>query len=223
MLMQTSLLRGLFSAGQNIAIDSDGTISSAIVNSATQAANSGSFIESLQVVTTIVAQDLVAVSHSGSDCAIAYSNLVDGITIDHAQISGPTSDSDLIWVAQESNVMTSQTFSNIWTWITNKLLSYKATVTEITSNTNLDANLHNGHLLICSQPLTLSPLISNMGNGFQCTVINVSSGNVVLGSGFISSSGSLTLAPWQSATLSCVTYSAGTIVFAAMTSTAGAI
>jgi hypothetical protein len=59
-------------------------------------------------------------------------------------------------------------------------------------------------------------LITNMGSGFKCTVINASAGNITLGSGFVSSSGSLALAPLQSATLCCATYSAGTIAFADM-------
>ena len=82
--------------------------------------------------------------------------------------------------------------------------------------------VHNGRLLICSQPVTLTPLISNMGSGFQCTVINASTGDLTLSSGFVSSSGSLVLAPWESATLSCATYSAGTIAFAAMSTTSAA-
>jgi hypothetical protein len=55
-----------------------------------------------------------------------------------------------------------------------------------------------------------------MGSGFECTVINASSGNITLGLGFVSSNGSLVLTPWQSATLRCATYSAGTIAFATM-------
>ncbi len=164
----------------------------------------------------------MAISQSGSDRAISYGNFLDGITIDQAQPAGAAGDSDTTWVAQGSNVMASQTFSAIWVWIANKLPTYKAPVVEITANTNLDTTVHNGRLLICSQPVTLTPLISNMGSGFQCTVINASTGNLTLGSGFVSSSGSLVLAPWQSATLSCATYSAGTIAFAAMPATSTA-
>jgi hypothetical protein len=219
LLMRTSLLRGLFSAGQNVAIDPNGVISAA-TTAVTVAA--GSSIGELLVVAALAAQDLVAVSHAGSDCSIAYSNFLGGVTIDQAQAAGPAGDADAIWTSQGSNVMTSQTFGAIWVWIANKLPSQKAPVVEITINTNLDTTVHNGRILICSQPVTLTPLTNNMGSGFKCTVINASSANITLGSGFVSSSGSLILAPWQSATLLCVTYSGGAIAFAAMPASASA-
>jgi hypothetical protein len=222
MLMQASLLRGLFSPGQNVTIDSNGTISTAVEATTTGTVVSGSSIGELQVVSGLVAQDLVAVSHAGSDYAIAYSNFLDGITIDQAQAAEPASNSDTIWVAQGSNVMTSQTFSAIWVWIANNLPTYKTPVVEITTSTNLDTTVHNGRILVCSQPVTLTHLTNNMGSGFRCTVINASTGNITLGSGFVTSNGSFILTPWQSATLCCGTYSAGTIAFAAMPTAASA-
>ena len=220
MLMQASLLRGLFSAGQNVAIDTNGVISATAVATASGTIEAGPSIDELQVVTGLVAQDLVAVSHSGSDCAIAYSSFLGGVTIDQAQAAGPAGDSDAIWAAQGSNVMVSQTFSSIWVWMANKLPTYKVPVVEITTNTNLDTTVHNGRMLVCSQPITLTPLTNNMGSGFQCIVINASTGSITLGPSFVSSNGSLELSPWQSATLSCATYSGGTIAFATMPTTA---
>jgi Fibronectin type III domain len=222
MLMQASLLRDLFSAGQNVTIDSNGVISTAAEATVTGTVVSGSSIGELQVITALAAQDLVAISHAGSDFAIAYSNFLDGITIDQAPAAGAVSGSDTMWVAQGSNVMASQTFSAIWVWMENNLPTYKLPVVEITASTNLDTTVHNGRILVCSQPVTLTPLTTNMGSGFRCTLLNASSGNVTLGSGFVSSSGSLILPPWQSATLCCVTYSAGTIAFAAMPTMASA-
>jgi hypothetical protein len=219
MLMQASLLRELFSAGQNVTIDSNGVISTLAEATTTGTVVSESSIGALQTVAGLAAQDLVAVSHAGSDYAIAYSNFLDGITIDQAQPAGPAGDSDTFWAAQGSNVMVSQTFSAIWAWAANKLPNYKAPIVEITTNTNLDTTVHNGRILVCSHPITLTPLTTNMGSGFQCTVINASAGNITLGSGFVSSTGSLVLTPWQSATLCCATYSAGTIAFAAMPTT----
>lgn len=219
MLMQAKLLRGLFSAGQNVTINTGGTISAAGVGSGGGTTASLNSIGSLQVITALASQDLVPVSHAGVAFAVPYGNLLDGITIDQAQPAAAAGDSDTIWVAQGGNVMAGQTFGAIWTWIANKLAAYKSPVVEITTNTNLDSGTHNGRLLVCSQPITLTPLIGNMGSGFRCTVVNVSTGNVTLGAGFMSSSGSLVLAPWQTATLSCATYSAGTIAFAAMATT----
>jgi Fibronectin type III domain len=216
MLMQASLLRGLFSAGQNVAIDSNGVISTSVIATASGGVGFGSSIGHLQMVSALASQDLVAVSHAGSDCAIPYSNFIGGVTIDQAQTAGPAGDADAIWAAQGSNVMASQSFGAIWVWIASKLGTYKPQVVEITVNTNLDATVHNNRILVCSQPVTLIPLTSNMGSGFQCTVINASAGNITLGSAFISSSGSLVIKPWQSATLSCAEYSAGLIAFAAM-------
>nr|WP_294511668.1 fibronectin type III domain-containing protein [uncultured Rhodopila sp.] len=211
MLMPASLLHGLFSAGQNVAITADGTISATASAVATNSA-----IGSLPVVSTLAGQDLVAVSHAGTNCAINYSSFLDGVTIDQARTAGPAADTDTIWTAQGSNVMASQTFAAIWVWIANKLPTYKAPVVEVTSSVNLDTTVHNGRILVCSQPVTLTPLTTNMGSGFQCTVINASVGTVTLGSGFVTSTGSLTLGPQQAASIVCAAYSGGTVAFAAI-------
>jgi hypothetical protein len=216
MLMQTSLLRGLFSAGSNIAIDANGTISATASAPASSVTQFGTPIAGMPVVAGLAAQDLVAASQSGSACAITYSNLIGGVTIDQAPPANPASDSDTIWAAQGTNVMASQNFAAIWTWIAGKLPNYKNPVVEISTNTNLDATLHNGRTLICSQAITLTPLISNMGSGFHCMVINASAGTVTLGSGFLTSNGSFTLMPWQSASVLGASYSGGTIAFACM-------
>jgi hypothetical protein len=223
MLMPASLLRELFSAGPNVTIDPNGIISTTSEATTTGTVVSGSSIGDLPVITGLAAQDLIAVSHTGTDYAVAYSNLLDGITIDQAQAAGPAGDSDTLWTAQGSNVMVSQTLSAIWAWVASKLSTYKAPVVEITTNTNLDTTVHNGRLLVCSQPITLTPLTTNMGSGFRCLVINASAGNITLGTGFVSSNSSFVLTPWQSATLCCVTYSAGTIAFAVMPGAASVI
>ena len=222
MLMPASLLRGLFSAGTNVDIDSNGVISSSAIGTMPGIIANGSSIGQLPVVTALAAQDLVAVSHSGLDAAITYDNFLGGVTIDQAQVAGPAADSDTIWVAQGGNVMTSQTFGAIWAWIASRLPTYKVPIVEITADTQLDMAVHNGRILICSQPVRLSPLTDNLAGAFQCTVINASSGDVTLDTGFVSSSGSFLLASWQSSTLSCLTYSGGTIAFAAMPMAASA-
>jgi hypothetical protein len=216
MLMQTSLLRGLFSAGSNISIGADGVISTSATISGGSGAALGSAIGTLQLLSGLSAQDLVAVSHAGSDAAIPYSDFLGGVTIDQAQRAGPVADSDTFWAAQGTNVMACQSFGSIWQWLASKLPTYKAPVVEITASINLDATVHNGRILVCSRAVTITPLATNMGNGFQCTIVNASSGNVTLGSAFVSSTGSLVLGPWQAASLSSITYSGGTVAFATM-------
>jgi hypothetical protein len=154
MLLPVSMLRGLFSAGQNVAISPSGTISAAIGAGSSGGTGFGSAIGALSVVGTVSAQDLVPVSHAGLDCAISYGNLINGVTIDQASIAMAVNDSDTMWVAQGTNVMASQTFAAIWAWIAGKLLTFKMPVVEVIASTNLEAAVHNGRLLICSQPIT---------------------------------------------------------------------
>jgi len=212
-LLQLSLLRGLFSAGANISIDQYGMISASLA-SGTLAGTSGYSITNLPTVTTISSGDLVAISQSGSDHTITYANLIDGETIEQAQAAAAASDADTFLVAQGGNVLLCQTLAAVWVWLKSKLPSYQLPTLELTLNTTLSAAVHNGRVLICSQPITVAPASTNMGNGFTCYLINVSSGNITLGCGITTSSGTSTLAPGQAATLMCVTYSGGTLVYA---------
>ena len=209
-LLPLSLLRGLFSAGANIGINPAGTISSSGAQGAAYS------VTNLTPAMTIATDDLVAISQSGTDHTISYANFLDGLTIDLAQPAAGATDTDALWVSQGSNTMLRQSFSAIWSWFTAKLPSYKLPVVEITVNTTLDGTVHNGRILICSQPVTLSPAPLNMGNGFFCDVLNLSSGNVIFGAGITSSSGSSWLLSGQAAAIRCVSYSGGNVVFASL-------
>jgi len=208
-----SLLRGLFAAGANVSIDANGTISASGGGGGSSTSYS---ITKLGTVATIGSGDLVAISQGGADHAISYANLLDGLTIDLAQSAVPTTDTDTLWVAQGSSMMLRQTFSAIWSLLMTKQPSYKLPVVELTANTTLDGTVHNGRILICSQPVTLTPAPLNMGNGFHCDVLNLSGSNVTLGTGILTSSGSSTLPSGQAATLRVVGYSGGTVVFASL-------
>jgi hypothetical protein len=217
-LLPVSSLRGLFSPGANISIDANGTISA----SGTGGGSSGAFsITNLTPVVSIASGDLVAISQAGADRTISYANLLDGLTIDQAQPAATTTDSDTLWVAQGNSTMLRQTFAAIWSWLMAKQPSYKLPIVEITSNTTLDGTVHNGRILICSQPVTLTPAQLNMGSGFHCDLLNLSGGNVTFGTGIITSSGTATLPAGQAATLRVATYSGGTIVFASLAGSTG--
>jgi hypothetical protein len=213
-LLPLSLLRGLFSAGANITISSSGTISANAAGGAASGPSDTYSITSLTPVTSMAASDLVAISQAGADHTISYGNLLDGLTIDLAQPAVAATDTDALWVAQGSNTMLRQTFAAVWSWLATKLPTYRLPVVEITHDTSLDATIHNGRILVCSEPVTLTPLLLNLGNGFFCDVINLSSASVTFGAGVIASSGSSSLPAGQAAALRGINYSGGNVVFA---------
>jgi hypothetical protein len=79
--------------------------------------------------------------------------------------------------------MAAQSFAAVWAWIQTKLPTYRRPVVEIAVNTTLDGSVHNGAILVCSQPITLTPAFVNMGSGFTCLVVHVSGGSVTFGVG----------------------------------------
>jgi hypothetical protein len=217
-LLALSLLRGLFTAGTNIEIDPSGTISTTVQAGVVASGSTIENIGSLSAVTTIAANDLVGINQAGADHAITYQDFLNGLTIDEAQPASPATDSDTTWVAQGSSTMVRQTFAAIWAWLESKQPTYKYPVVELATNTNLDATVHNGRVVVCSQPLVLTPIFANMGAGFACTVLNLSTANVTLGPGIMTSTGSSTLPPGQSCIIQGVSYSGGNVVFAALSS-----
>jgi len=215
-LVPASLIRELFSAGQNISIDASGVISAA--GSVVAAPGSGNAIASLPTTTAASAPDLIGISQGGQDHAITYAALLNGQTIDVAEAAEASQDSDALWISQAgSSAMSRQTLGAVWVWLTGKIPSFKTPIVEIATDTALDGTVHNGRLLVASQPLTISALTANMGSGFHCEIVNLSTGNVVFAAGIATSSGSSVLPAGQSAQLRCIAYSGGNSVFAAVT------
>jgi hypothetical protein len=214
-LLPVAQLRNLFSAGSNISISASGEISTSGSVSAIGPLDFGSAIGTLQAITKLSALDLVPVSQSGSGRAISYADLLDGLTIDQAQPAAPATDADTLWVAQGSSLMERQTFSAVWSWIMGKMPAYTLPSTEVTANVTLQATQHNGHLLVCSQPVTV--MIGNsLPAGFHCTIVNISSGNVTFGPGFALSPGTGSLESWQVATVTGLIYSSGAVAFVSL-------
>ena len=215
MLMPTGVLKGLYSAGSNITIDPDGVISANAVGTSMVGGLSGSSIGVLQVVSSVNSPDIVPISQSGTDRGVTYANFLNGLTIDQAPDAGPAANSDTIWVGQGTNALYRQSFAAIWAWISSQMTGYRIPFVEITSNITLDVADHSGHILLCSQPVTVASA-AGLASGFQCQIINLSSGMVSFASNFVTSSGLSTLASQQTATIRCLTYSAGTVVYASI-------
>jgi len=204
-------LRGLFTAGQNITIDVAGVISTASVSGSMSYS-----LSALSSVPAIASSDLVGLTRGGQDHTIAYSSLLDGLTIDQASPAAVASDSDMFWVGQTSNTMLRQTLSSLWPWICGKMPSWKRQVIELSANTALDGTMHNNAILVCSNTLLITAVTANLGSGFSCELINASSGLVTFSANVLTSNGSTGLSPCQCSLVQCVTYSGGTTVFASI-------
>ncbi len=211
LLVGINEIRELFTAGSNISIDPTGVISTSGFG-----AGGSNSLTALSTITAIASGDLVGVSQGGQDHTIAYASLLDGLTIDMAPSAAAASDSDMFWVAQSSNTMVSQTFSAIWPWLSGKLPSWRRSVIELNANTTLMSATHNNAILVCSSPITISAPTANLGSGFCCEMINASGGSVTLPSNVLTSNGLSSLAPYQCASIQCVTWSGGTTVFASI-------
>ena len=218
-LLNVSLLRRLFTAGDKVTISADGTISA----QAEVSGVAGGGIDDLPVAFPPSAEDLLEIRQAGTSHAISYAALLDGQTIDLAQPAAPAQDSDALWVGQGSSTMARQSLAAIWAWVVTKLPGVKRPVLELTVDTALDTTVHNGHVLICSQPITLQAIPANMGTGFSCDIINMGGGSVTLSGPVLTSSGTPVLAPGQMAALRCASYSGGMIVFASFSNGGGTV
>lgn len=140
-------------------------------------------------------------------------SLIAGETVSELQAAAAARDTDTFAVDQGGTALTRQSFAALWTYLMGKLPQAKRRVVELTTNTVLDATAHNGALLVCSQPLTLTANFANMGSGFSCNVINLSAGDVTMGTGITVGSGTTALQTQATAHLVAVTYSGGNLVF----------
>jgi hypothetical protein len=204
-LLELDQIRDLFTAGTNIAIDLNGVISASTYG-----------LTALSTVVALASADLVGVSQGGEDHAISYGDFLDGVTIDAAEPAGAATDTDAFWVAQTSNVMMRQTLGTLWPWLSGKLPGWTRPVLELSTNTTLNAAVHNNSILVCSAPILISAQTAGLASGFSCEIINACSGAVAFSSNIVTSNGSSGLSPCQSGTVLCVTYSGGTIAFASI-------
>ena len=214
-LLPIGSIRGLFSAGGNISISPEGTIAAGI-----SGANGTNTIVSLPEVTTAVAADWVGISQGGVDHKISRYGLLGGITIDLAQAASTAADTDTLWVGQGGNVMARQTLGALWTWLAKKIILNNKNVFDATADIVLDGLTHNNTLITCNAPLIISAISRSFVSGFSCEIVNLSAGTVALASNIISSNGSGALTSNQSASIKSLPHNGGTVLFAAITTSA---
>jgi hypothetical protein len=233
-LLPLAAMRGLFSAGNGVAIDDNGVVSvtlSAIADPVGPAGVAGptgppgpagaagptgtglSGPEAGNSASSVGASDYVALWQNGALAWMPYGQFLGGQTIDELPAAGPASDSDELPVAQGGSSLSNQSFGAIWTYVQNKLPTVQNGVVELTSNTVLDSTEHNGRILVASSAITLTANFSNMGPGFSCTLINLAAGSITMGTGITSGSGSSMLPPGASTSLLGLSYSGGSLIW----------
>ncbi|MCB8880425.1 hypothetical protein ACELLULO517_09290 [Acidisoma cellulosilytica] len=139
--------------------------------------------------------------------------LLDGQTVDELQAAGIIHDTDSFPLDQGGTALLRQSMAAVWTYIAGKLPIATKRMVELTTNTVLDATAHNGAILVCTQPITLTANFANMGSGFTCDVLNLSTNSVTMGTGITVGSGDTALPVQMAAHISAIAYSGGNIVF----------
>jgi hypothetical protein len=233
-LLPVTAIRGLFSAGPGVSINTSGVIAvtaSAIAGptgptgvagpvgpngpqGAGGATGPGLVAPAANnSASAIGASDYVAIWQNGANAWMPYSQFIGGQTINQLPSAGPAADSDELLVAQGSTSLSVQGFGAVWSYMQSKLPTFKPGVVELTASTVLDATDHNNRILVASAPLTLTANFTNMGSGFSCTLINLASGYVTMGTGITSGSGAMALPPGGSTALLGLSYSGGSLVW----------
>lgn len=232
-LLPVTALRAVFSAGSGIAID-DGIISVTVssltgpagpqgaagaagpAGPAGVAGPAGPGLNGPGVgnsANTVGISDYVALWQNGALVWMPYGQFLGGQTIDELPSAGPVADSDELLVAQNGNALSAQSFGAIWSYLQTKLPNVQPGVVELTANTVLDSTQHNNRFLVASAPITLTANFSNMGPGFNCTLVNLAAGSVAMGTGISSGTGNTSLPPGASTRLIGISYSGGSFVW----------
>ena len=215
-LMPAELLRGLFSAGDNISITGGGVISALPASSSSGHATLDA-IADLRSPPTVSAGDLIPISHDSTAYAVSYSDLVNGLTIDEAPAAATVDDADLFWVGQGASSMVAQTFGAVWAWIAASLPRYRKQVVELSSSTVLSFADHNGRILVATAPdVVLTPNVSQMGSGFGCEVVTSASASLVWGGGIVPTDGNAGMGGNRHARIFAFSSGAGTTVMASI-------
>lgn len=159
----------------------------------------------------------VVMVQSGTAALVPYDQTINALTISELPTAAPVAGTDTVMVGQNSDQLKTQSFAAILSWIQSLAPTVKTPVIELTTNTTLSAVPHQGSLLVASQSIVVTPNIALMGSGFSCTILAVGGAVVTFGSGFLTSSGSLSLASGVLANVIGFTYSGGSIAFANIT------
>ena len=137
-----------------------------------------------------------------------------GETPDELPAAAAPSGTDTALVAQSGKNILVQPFSMIAQWLATQLPGLLLPSVPVTASTTLETPLHNQRIpVVEAVGVTLSPLLTSLGDGFVCTVINASGAAVAL-SGMTTTTGAAVIAAGAAARI--YAYGSTPTVFAAL-------
>jgi hypothetical protein len=117
-----------------------------------------------------------------------------GETPDELPAAAAPAASDTALVAQSGKSILAQPFSVIAEWVAAQLPGFLLPSVPVTASVALESTVHNQRILVVEAAgVTLSPLLTSLGDGFACTIINASGATVAL-SGMTSNTGAMQIA-----------------------------
>jgi hypothetical protein len=152
------------------------------------------------LVTTMAPTDDFGISQNAGDRKIAAADALNALGLTIATVpSGIGFSGSSRWFVDEGGLsLVSETAGSFFAWLKTQLPSYKAAPVYVSGGTiTLDGPTHNGHPVIALAPTTfvLPSNLANLGEGFRCTILNASTGDITLGVGIATSDDTGTIGP----------------------------
>jgi hypothetical protein len=141
--------------------------------------------------------------------------------------SAAATDADTFPVVQGGSVATKQSMGAVWTWVAGHLPNFQAPQVVAGTSFTLDANTHNGKLVVATAAITVSlpATLAGVGVGFRTAIFNQSGGTVTLSNAgaawgaWATSSGSLSIPNGQVAMVTVLQPVSAGVVYADISNT----
>lgn len=167
-------------------------------------------------VTGLAAGDFVAVHHGGQPAWISYADLIPAQGADQLPSAAAFSEADACLVGQ-GGALVRGTLQGLSDWIWSKQATTALRRVEETASTTLTFVRHHRAVVTCPNAITLTVAnFAEVGDGFECEVVNVGTGVVTFGGGVVCAGGA-TVPPRQTVVVRGLSTGGGTTLVLADT------
>ena len=165
----------------------------------------------------LAAGDFVAVHQGGQPAWISYADLIPAQGVDQLPSATAFSEADACLIGQGGAVVRG-TLQGLSDWIWSKQANTALRRVEEAASTTLTFARHHRAVVTCPNAITLTVAgFAEVGDGFECEVVNVGTGVVTFGAGIVCAGGA-TVTPRQTVVVRGLSTSGGTTMVLANTS-----